>query len=483
MSQDPNSTHRHNDRHGGIGRTSQGTIPELGTVISVDTERYAYTVRTLSGRNVPGCGRKRSSPSDLAILPVGTEVIVRFDLNFPYIDGVLSMPAAEATDTGIPTTGSDAAAINALTQNYATSTFRANGEPSDLLAGDHILGNPSGARVGVLEGGVALFMASALSQIRAHVLRNLVEIIARNLRVVTDMGEFKIDNRDGRVNMSFRGASDQASEAGATEQNWTVRFDLGSVGDMLNFELTTPQGQTLFKLHVDSNGRCEIFGLDGIVLQSGARSGEPAVTEQGGSAVDIVRGDRATETGGDATSVVGGNVVSTVDGNRTVSVGNDSATAAVGDLSFASGGDASINAGKGMTVEVADGPYATKVGTQTKPRGNYSVETLRGRILLKSLQGGNIDLETSTGTAKISAKKIALNATGNDAVVLGGEQLVAHLARFEQLEILVNAMITSHDTHTHPTPSGASGVPVVGMQMAVGRLIRAIKSLRVGVAG
>jgi len=452
-------------------------------VTIVDTERYAYGVRTLAGQNLSGLQRKRSSASDLATLPVGTTVIIRYDLNFAYIDGVLSMPADEATDTGIPVAGGSSASTNALTQNYGTGTFRANGEPSDLVAGDDVTGNTSGARVGVLEGGMAVLMGSLLSQIRAHSLRNLIEIIARNFRLVTDMGEFKIDNRDGRVNMSFRGASDQASEAGATEQNWTIRMDLGSIGDLFNFELTTPQGQTLFKMHVDSNGRCNIFGLDGVVLQSGARSGEPAVTEQGGNSRDIVRGDRDTVTGGNTVSTTGGNAARTVDGNEISVVGNDSSTAVVKDWGVSAGRDVLVTAGGKHTTAVNDGDCKTTVGQTSKPNGNYSVETLRGRILLKSLQGGNIELETSTGQAKVSARKIMLNATGSDSVVLGGEALVAHLARFEQLEVLVNAMFTHFDAHTHPTPSGASGIPTVGMKMVLGRLVSAIKSLRVGVAG
>lgn len=481
---DPNATHRGPARHGGVGRPTGVSAPELGTVTIVDTERYAYCVRTLAGQNLSGLQRKRSSASDLATLPVGTTVLIRYDINFPYIDGVFSMPAEEATDTGIPVAGGSSASTNALTQNYGTGTFRANGEPSDLVAGDDVTGNTSGARVGVLEGGMAVLMGSLLSQIRAHSLRNLIEIIARNFRLVTDMGEFKIDNRDGRVNMSFRGASDQASEAGATEQTWTIRMDLGSIGDLFNFELTTPQGQTLFKMHVDSNGRCNIFGLDGVVLQSGARSGEPAVTEQGGNSRDIVRGDRAVETGGNATSIVEGDNARTVDGNELASIGNDSATSTVRDYSVAAGRDVLVTAGGKHTTAVNDGDCKTTVGQTSKPNGNYSVETLRGRILLKSLQGGNIELETSTGQAKVSARKIMLNATGSDSVVLGGEALVAHLARFEQLEVLVNAMFTHFDAHTHAVPAlGTSGIPTVGMKMVLGRLVSAIKSLRVGVAG
>lgn len=478
---DPNSTHTAPDRHGGVGRTNGAA--ELGTIVSVDAQRYSYTVRTMRGRALPGLPRKRSSPSDLTLLPVGVTVIVRFDLGTPYIDGVLDIPADNPTDAGIPTTGVGNASTSDFLASSQTGNYRANNEPSDMIPGDYLIGNASGARVGVLEGGVAMLMGSGLAAVRAHLLKDLVEIISRNYRHISDMGEFKIENKDGRVNMSFRGASDQASESGADEQNWTIRLDLGSVGDMFNFELTTPEGQTLFRMHVDSDGRCTIFGLDGVVLQSGARHGEASVNEQGGNAENIVRGDRTDTVDGAFTTNVGSDAAATVSGNCTTSCGGDHTTATVRDYGVSAGRDVSVTAAKAMTTNVLDGDSKTVVGQTTKPNGRYSVETLRGRILLKSLQGGNIEFETQTGTITNTSRKFVAKTNGSDSVILGGDALVAHITRFEQFETLVRAFMSAHDTHTHTVSGATSSPPVVGMTATIGRLIAACKSLRVGVGG
>lgn len=476
---DPQSTHTRPDRHGGVGRTPTGALAEFGTVVSVDAQNYAYTVRTMGGRPLPAMPRKRSSPSDVSILPVGCTVVVRYDLGAPYIDGVLDMPASRPLDDGIPTTG-----IDSPSTGPAQGNFRANGEPSDLLPGDHVLSNASGARVGVLEGGIALLRAGGLSQIRAHILKDLVEIISRNYRHITDMGELKIENTDGRVNLSFRGATDQESEAGANEQNWTIRLDLGAVGDLFNFELTTPQGQLLFRMHVDSDGRCTIFGLDGVVLQSGARTGQGAVTEQGGDASSIVRGAQNTTVDGDVTEVFGANHNATVMANRVASVGNDDVTAAARDWGVSAGRDVSLTAAKAMTTQVLDGDSVTKVGQPTKPKGRYQVETLRGRILLKSLQGGDIELDTATGTFKAKARKATINTQGNDSCILGGDSLVAHATRFEQLETCLRAMMACFDAHTQTTASGGlASPPTVSMTATCSPLIAPCKSLKVGVGG
>ena len=71
------------------------------------------------------------------------------------------------------------------------------------------------------------------------------------------MGITQVTNEEGRTNMSFRGGSDQSTETGSDEEKWGIRFDLGAKGDVFNFELTTPLGQVLFRIHVDADGACE----------------------------------------------------------------------------------------------------------------------------------------------------------------------------------------------------------------------------------
>ena len=488
---DQNDTHRGPSRLGGIGLTNNSA--EFATVVEVDVARYSYTVRTQRGRALPGVPRKRSSPSDLVILPVGTTVVVRFDLGIPYIDGVLDLPSDAPVDPAVPV--SEIGGIGGQGLNQATNTTRGNyrgpSEPTDVLPGDSIMANYTGARVGVLEGGVAVLSASQLAQVRAHVLNDLVEIISRNFRHVTDMGIFKVENKDGRINLSFRGASDQTNEAGADAENWTIRLDLGAEGDVFRFELTTPTGQSLFRMHVDSEGRCELFGLDGLVFQSGCKNGEPHISEHGGNAVDIVHGRRTVTTNEDHVENVKGNVSTASGGDMSIFSGNDLQQAAARDLGLSAGRNATLSVAgdkrgnPALVTNVQGGDYEVHLGQTSYPEPGITVTTFSGDMSFISSNGGNLSVNTPTGDVITRSKKVVINTSTPNSVILGGTTLAAHLVKFEQLELLLKILIKLLDTHTHTSaaPLSPTSTPTVPFSTALSRMIGQLKSERVGVGG
>ncbi len=488
---DPNAPRRGPSRFGGVEPTDHQA--ELATILSVDVARYAYSVRTMRGRPLQGVPRKRYAPSDVSVLPVGTTVVVRFDLGLPYIDGVLDLPSSPSTDPGVSI--AEVAGIGGQGFNRTTDTnhgnYRGPAEPTDMLPGDSVMANSSGARVAALEGGVALLSASPLAQVRAHTMNDLVEVISRNYRHLTDMGVFEVKNADGRINASFRGASDQINEAGSDEENWTYRMDLGSEGDMFNFELTTPQGQTLFKLHVDGGGRCEIFGLDGLVLQSGCRSNEPHLAEHGGDAVDTVHGKRTVRTGADKAETVEGNLGVTADGNATLMSGNDLQQAAARDLGISAGRNAVLSVAgdkqgnTAFTTNVQGGDYDVTVGQPGYPAPGYTLRTFKGDVLFKSTLGGGFTVDTPKGGVRLRGRKVVLETTTTDSVILGGASLVAHVVRYEQLELLLKSLLKMLDSHTHEStaPGTPTKTPTLPFAPALSRMIAGLKSQRVGVGG
>lgn len=482
----PYGTHQGPSRHGGIPATQPQC--ELGSITAVQADRYTYSVRTNSGRTLQGVPRKRMSPSDNAILPISTTVLIRSDIGIPYIDGVLDMPATVPDTAGISATGvaGYGGQGNDVSTNPMTGNFRGANEPTDLMPGDHVLVHQSGALVGALAGGVAVLRGSGTAQVRAFSLNDLIEIISRNYRHVTDMGVFEIRNRDGRVNMSFRGASDQANEAAATEENWTIRLDLGAEGDLFNFELTEPQGQTLFRLHVDSSGRCLLYGRDGVITQSGAANGEPHIVEQAGDAEDRVGGNRTVTTGGDLNETVSGTRTVTVDGDATLVAGNDARAQSLRDHGIFAGRNMFLTAmgAKDGTVaaavDVLGGHYVTKVGTVEYPSANYKVTTQQGEMAFESAMGGKIKLITRTGELLADARKMVFKTTTPDSVVLGGDTIVSHVVKYEQLEQLLRVLIQLFDNHSHPA-NGAP--PVVKAGPIVSPMLQSLKSTRVGVGG
>ena len=490
---DPTATHG-SGRLGGVGNASDAySMCEWGTVADVQADRYTYTVKTLKGRMLQGVPRKRMHPSDIALLPLGTTVIVRHDLGLPIIDGVLDIPATPSTTTGVPTTGATGFGGQGLNQTTNTSvgSYRSAAEPTDMLPGDMLSGNRSGARVGVLEGGVAMLRGSPMAQVRAYALQDLVEIISRNFRHITDMGIFEVTNADGRVNMSFRGATDQLGETGGDEENWTIRMDLGSVGDLFDFQLTTPQGQTLFKIHVDAGGRCEIFGLDGVIIQSGSQNDEPHIADHATDVIENIGGDHTVTVTGDETVTVQGGRTDTVDGSSTVSVGADYQLAAARDLGLSAGRNAYLNVtgakdgNPALTTTIQGGDWKIDFGQPQFPLAGLKLKTLKGNISMESQQGGTIELKTLLGEIREDARKITLNTKTPDSVILGGTSPMGHVTIYERLESLLRVLIRLFDSHTHTSAAAGSPTtpPLVPMSAAISPMILPMKSTRVGVGG
>jgi hypothetical protein len=432
----------------------------------------------------------RATPGEVAALSPGTEVCVTYDFGIPVIMGILNMPATDNT-------GSEAIAVTEATgiggdgPNRTVVAGRGNyrmaAEPRDVAPGDWVQTAPDGAMAAVLTGGTALIKGSAMAQVRTHNLNDLVEIISRNYRSVTDMGEFNVKNTDGRVNMSFRGASDQRTEAGPDEERWTVKLDIGSVGDLFNFELCTPSGQTLFRLHVDSSGACEIFGVNGVNVCSGDRTGGGRSEEHNGDNAVTINGARDVTIQSDDTLSVFGSVLTTTEADHSVNAGNDARMQATRDVGIASGRNMaiSVQGGEGDTalaLTVEDGDFVTGVGSVDSLNSAYKVSTYAGALELKSTQGGAISLETGTGNITTNSQTIKLKTSLMDSVVLGGDTLVSHLAKFEELERLVRALFLALDAHTHtasgsPTsqPTAPIGSPLIGM-------LNDVKSTKAGVS-
>lgn len=489
-SNDPNRTGA--SRLGGPG--GQNRRGEYATIINYQADRYTATVRTERGRTLSGVPRLRSSPGEIVALTPGSEVLITYEYGMPLILGVLTVPAtgndgSEAmTVSEIADVGGNSTGASDITSH---GNFRLASEPRDILPGDWVQRGVDGNLFALLGGGVALMKGSPLAQIRAHLLQDLVEIVSRNYRHVTDMGEFTVTNTDGRVNMRFRGASDQLSESGPDEQRWTIKMDLGSEGDLFNFELCTTEGQTLFKLHVDSAGGCEIFGVNGVALTSGSRSGGRHVEEHTTDSSRSVTGDRDSITSGDELRQIGGSAATSVGSDYELSANNDIRMQAFRDNTVVAGrnmhisaqGDAAAPTGDALVFDVNTGNWVVNAGTTATPTGGIKMNTVSGAIDVKSTLGGNINLETMLGNVAIAAQTVKLNTSLMDSVVLGGDSLISHIVKFEELQQHLTQLYTALDRHTHPVAGTVASAPTVPIGAPLLGGMQAFKSLKAGVGG
>lgn len=461
-------------RHGGVGdRHRRG---ETATVIAYQSDTYTATVRTNKGRILKGLPRMRFAPGDISPLEQGTEVLINYDYGAPFIMGVLASPAGKPNDTSkhsaTDVEGYGGQGLN-KSDEVTGGNYRMASEPDDVMPGDWVKCSSDGNMIGVLAGGVNVMKSSALSQIRTHLLNDLVEIISRNYRHITDMGEFTVQNNDGRINLRFRGASDQRSEAGPDEENYTIKFDLGSEGDLFNLELCTPKGQTLFRMHVDSDGQCELFGLNGVSVNSGSQNG--------GTSAEESNGDKFRKIGGNRTTVLEGSDTKTVKNNATTSVYNDIVTSAGNDVRTQAFRDHAISAGRNMFVsvqgsllgdamvyDIATGNWVVNIGSPVSldPLSGFEMKTYAGNMAFSSLLGGNLTFDSVLGQFKTTTRKSVINTNMiPDSVILGGGVLASHLVKFEQLQAHLLMLYSLLDLHVHVEngTAVAAGIPVIGV--------------------
>jgi hypothetical protein len=408
---------------GNSGRTQRHTSPlaaaphalrgSRGKIIGVNSQDHTYQVLEHGATRPITVGRLLQDPTDAALLPDGTQVAITREYGLPLIAGVIpftagrsSLPAGAATDSDEisepPTTGGG-------------GVYRLPHMPANLLPGDKVLVNPDGNYLGAMSGGLNT-MKSGLAEVRTHRLKDLVEIFCRNFRQVSDMGISEIKSEDGRMNWRFRGGAHQATESGTDQENWSIRIDLGAEGDLFTFELTQPDGSSLFRFHVDAEGRVELNGMDGIDQFSGrdwseSALGDHTVTIAGsesktlnGQQQETVRGNRTKTVSGSETRVAGNDLTETVVRHRTDSVGGNV-------LETVTGGNplTAIPKQVARKTKVVNGTWQIDIGNpldgaNPTALAGYALSTFNGDITMAVKVLGNVLLSTLLGNATLTTK-------------------------------------------------------------------------------
>jgi len=464
-------------RHGGVG--DRGNRGEIGTVIACQPDTYTSDVRTASGRVLNGIPRMRSSPGDIVHLEIGTEVLLNFDYNTPIILGVLSTPSGTPTDTNkhsIDDTEGFGGQGSNKSSEFTHGNYRLAHEPDNMMPGDWTRLGTDGNCVGVLAGGVSTLRSTPMSQIRTHMFNELVEIFSRNFRHVTDMGESTILNNNGRVTWRFRGGSDQRTEAGPDEQKWTIKMDLGAGDDFFNFELCTPNQQTLFNIKVTGDGQCEIYGLNGVSINSGSQSGGTSSEESTGDKIRYIGGSVTENIEGSNTKVIKGNSEETVNNDVRVSAGNDINHNATRDYGVSAGRNMAVSVmgpltnpvGTAMSYNIFTGNWVVDIGGPLSPNplSGFSMTTFAGDMEFNSLAAGNFKVDSPLGKLETTTRKAVVSTNMlPDSVILGGSVLSSHLVKYEQLDLHLKVLYSLLDTHVHLEngTSFAAVIPVIGV--------------------
>lgn len=418
---------------------------ERGTVILTDANRHSYRVAMASGRTM-AMNRIRSHPGDFALLEHGTQVVVTFALGVPYIIGILPPESVSGDPQEVARTITETADSggndNTLNRNIGVSA-RATNEPSDLIPGDFVGSGPDGAAVAALHGKTAMIKGGSLAKVSAFGDNDLVQIIAGIYSLITWMGEAKYVNEGGKTSFIWRGGSDQLTQTGMDEQRYTIRLDVGHTGDGVKLEITTPEGQPLFRFHANSEGRCELFASGGFNQHSGSTELSEHPVRYHGSLSEEIAGNRNTTISGNRTVRTQGSVQMDYGTDVTENIGQDQVSNINRDLRITIGGLMNLLV-NGNTSIRSNG-------------GNYNVTLTQNGLYGVNTDAGNIEFTPTTG-------KLRVPTSNTDAIELG-DNPPYHACRYEHLHSTLetlqgtlNQFITTFNAHTHVV-SGTAAAP------------------------
>lgn len=327
---------------------------ELADVLTYNSATHTAVLRTHSGRPLKDVPQVKGTVGGYDHLPTGTTVVVFYGLGFPAILGVIDLVGQAQSAIPAPTLTSVEGVGDAdpTQATQGSNSYKPPGAPTDMTQGDWAQVGTLGNHVAVLEGGVSS-MGSPAALIQALATSGTLRSVARRIQQFTDFGQLKIENDQGKTSLVLRAGSSQTTQTGLDEQHWTIRLDLGATGDILDFNITEPEGKLLFRLHAGADGRVQVYGDGGVDLSSGPRG-------TGQMHHDIV-GNHTTDVTGDSKRTAGGNDIVTVDGSSTASVGGNAAYSINGDSTEFVGGDRDIGV-SGDETHITGGTRVTKIG-------------------------------------------------------------------------------------------------------------------------
>jgi hypothetical protein len=296
-------------------------------------------------------------PGEVTVIPRGTTIGMHHEFGFPCIVGIFegaSITGAPETTPGnvteVPGIGGD----DGVYQTDKDGNARAPNSPVDVIGDDWIRRSRDGNQIGVLAGGVNVMKSGGMSQVRTNGLDELVEILSQRFRHVTGMGELNVLSENGKTSLVWRGGANLTAESGANRGHWSARLDVGATGDLFDFEITTPQGQSLARIHMSAEGRLSLTGVGGIDLTSGDR----------GTSEEVAAGNKNAEVGGDRTT--------TIAGTETISAGTRKVTLQNGDQTIVGGPSSRAISGDDLSLIMGN--------TKTRAYQNAIFDYLRGSV-------------------------------------------------------------------------------------------------------
>lgn len=443
-----------------LAENDAGRTWERAVVVNVYPDTFSvdcYTEkgRMLSGLPFPSGNYDPSSGAGEISMPKrGMILTVHYGLGEPTLSFTQPVPQS---GTQVPATNVTAApnigGSDGTYSNQGHTDYRGL-RPSDVIPGDWVRMGTQGNLIGVLEGGLTILKASEVAQVIASKTYDSLRLIGRNMDIYNDFGEFRFRNTNGNCSMQLRAGSKQTTQTSPDKENYTIRADLGDAGQLVNFRITDPDGHVLSSIIMDPNGS---------VTRTATGDTNDSVD---GNLTESVGGDKDKTVVGDETILIGGDSTEQLAGNKNIQAAADLTLQSGNDIDQMSNRDISIGAGRNMDVSVSGDMTATpgtNALTYTVTNGTvyFDIGDPAAGDSQSAMSGWGVTTLLGDMTFSTTGGNFIVNTTIPNSVQLGGNAPLFHSMLYEMFQTFISTMGALIDSHTHLTPAGPSGPPIV----------------------
>jgi hypothetical protein len=466
-------------------------------IVGYHSDADAYDVMSLGlgGLIAPGArfndiSRVTNDPNEHTILEIGTTVLVDRAGGTPQITGVSPVNADPRTVAGLnlPDLGGE----ETSTEQPSTSFF--GKKPKGMLPGDWVQATEDGNYFALLRKGINRIYANKRTQFIMSRIGDFTGLYTQNFIFRSIIGDLQIGEQNGEGFLKFDAGFDILNDVAYKATKYSLGVALGHAAKKIAgagqdciaaLVIKDPESKApVSGIYFTNKGRIKFLahaGFDFVAANKG-----DFIQEFGGGYQTRINKNEAKHVRGSSNKNIEGQEEKTVGSNKYTTIGNDEYII--------------INRNK---VETIQGNYTLTIkGGNVIPslptvngyeiqciNNNYVVEVSRNSLQPIPLKMGFYmhNGEIIIGENPLMPAKnctVSINTLKPGMINLGGTLLKkpmnAPVLHNELMEWLTT-MLTTFDSHTHPTAWGPSGVPLAPASPSLSPKIPLLRSTFVSI--
>jgi hypothetical protein len=461
-------------------------------IVGYHSDADAYDVMSLGlgGLIAPGArfneiSRVTNDPDEHTILAIGATVLVDRAGGTPQIVGVSPVNADPRTVAGLnlPDLGGE----ETSTEQPSTSFF--GKKPKGMLSGDRVWSNQDGNYFALLRKGINRLYANKRTQFIMSRIGDFTGLYTQNFIFRSIIGDLQIGEQNGEGFLKFDAGFDILNDVAYKATKYSLGVALGHAAKKIAgagqdciaaIVIKDPENKApVSGIYFTNKGRIKFLahaGFDFVAANKG-----DFIQEFGGGYQTRIQKNQALAVGGSRNQtieqqdekIVGSNKYTTVGNDQYTSINRNKYETIQGNYTLTIKGGSvlpSLPTVNGYELQCINNSYVVEVGKN-------SLQPIPLKMGFYMHNGEIVIGENSLMPAKNCT--VSINTLKPGMINLGGTLLKkpmnAPVLHNELMEWLTT-MLTTFDSHTHPTAWGPSGIPMMLMSPSLAPKVPLLRS-------